>query len=164
MVCFAILITLPALLGAGPQQASAPGKPEEKALAPVPGRTFLLPDVHGPADRTGIPGRIDHMTYDPATRRLFVACVANGSLEVIDLDSGSRAGSVRELRGPQGVAVAGGSVYVTTGDDGKLLMSGRFCPSIALRKPNASVAGRPASAAANSTAPRSAGRKRRTWL
>ncbi|MBX6312709.1 MAG: PQQ-binding-like beta-propeller repeat protein [Isosphaeraceae bacterium] len=39
---------------------------------------------------------------------------------MIDLAFGSRAGSVRGLRGPQGVAVAGGSVYVTTGDDGKL--------------------------------------------
>jgi outer membrane protein assembly factor BamB len=57
------------------------------------------------------------MAYDLATKRLFVACVANGSLEVIDLDAGKRIGSVAGLRGPQGVAVAGGSVYVATGDD-----------------------------------------------
>jgi hypothetical protein len=60
------------------------------------------------------------MAYDPATRRLFIACVANGSLEAIDLDSGKRAGSVSGLREPQGVAVVGSSVYVTTGGDGKL--------------------------------------------
>jgi len=60
------------------------------------------------------------MAYDPTTRRLFIACVANGSLEVIDLDTGTRAGTVAGLRGPQGVAVAGRSVYVTTGDDGQL--------------------------------------------
>jgi hypothetical protein len=76
--------------------------------------------VRGPADRTGIPGRIDHMAYDPATKRLFVACVANGSLEVIDLDAGRRIGMMDRLPGPQGVAVAGGFVYVATGDDGRL--------------------------------------------
>ena len=83
-------------------------------------RTLPLEGVRGAADRTGIPGRIDHMTYDPATRRLFIACVANGSLEAIDLDSGKRAGTVSGLREPQGVAVIGDSVYVTTGGDGKL--------------------------------------------
>ncbi len=111
-----ILCVVPALLGIGPQQASAPAKDATPVLA----RTFPLPGVGGPADRTGIPGRLDHVTYDPATGRLFVACVANGSLEVIDLASGTRAGTIRGLRGPQGVAVAGGSVYVTTGDDGTL--------------------------------------------
>jgi hypothetical protein len=60
------------------------------------------------------------MAYDPATHRLFIACLANGSLEVIDLDSGTRAGTVAGLRGPQGVAVNGRSVYVATGDDGQL--------------------------------------------
>ena len=105
-----ILAVVPALLGAGPEQAAAP----------VLGRTFPLPDVHGAADRTGISGRIDHMAYDPATRRLFIACVANGSLEVIDLAVGKRVGTLSGLRGPQGVAVSGNVVYVSTGDDGML--------------------------------------------
>jgi hypothetical protein len=83
-------------------------------------RTFPLEGVRGAADRTGIVGRIDHMRCDPATRRLFVACVANGSLEVLDLDSGRRAGTIAGLRGPQGVGVAGQFVHVTTGDDGRL--------------------------------------------
>jgi hypothetical protein len=108
MLRYVTTLVLAGLLGAGPEQA------------PVPGRTFPLADVRGAADRTGIEGRLDHMRYDPATHRLFIACVGNGSLEVIDLDSGARAGSVRGLRGPQGVAVSGGSVYVTTGDDGVL--------------------------------------------
>jgi hypothetical protein len=60
------------------------------------------------------------MAYDPAMKRLFVACVANGSLEVIDLDAGKRIGTIDKLPGPQGVAVAGRFVYVTTGGDGKL--------------------------------------------
>ena len=83
-------------------------------------RSFPLEGVRGPADRTGIGGRIDHMRYDPLTGRLFIACVANGSLEVIDLDSGARAGTVGGLREPQGVGVAGDFVYVSTGEDGKL--------------------------------------------
>ena len=58
-------------------------------------------------DRTGIAGRIEYMNYDPATARLFIAWLANGSLEVIDLDTRKRAGTVSGLRGPQGVAVAG---------------------------------------------------------
>jgi DNA-binding beta-propeller fold protein YncE len=115
-----ILVTLPALLAAGPQPTPASSKPDEKVSAPVLGRIFPLEGVRGAADRTGIVGRIDHMRYDPPTSRLFVACVANGSLEAIDLDSGKRAGTVAGLRGPQGVGVAGHFVYVSTGDDGLL--------------------------------------------
>jgi hypothetical protein len=60
------------------------------------------------------------MRYDPLTSRLFIACVANGSLEAIDLNSGARAGTVAGLREPQGVGIAGQFVYVTTGEDGQL--------------------------------------------
>src|SRR5208337_453041 len=102
MGCVIILATLPAQLGAGPQNPPTPGKPEEKISAPELGRTFPLEGVRGPADRTGISGRIDHMAYDPATRRLFIACVANGSLEVIDLEAGKRIGTIDKLPGPQG--------------------------------------------------------------
>ncbi len=83
-------------------------------------RTFVLEGVRGAPDHSGIAGRIDHMRYDPRTSRLFVACVANGSLEVIDLDRGVRAGTVAGLHEPQGVAIAGDSVYVSTGEDGRL--------------------------------------------
>jgi hypothetical protein len=111
-----ILVTLPVLLGAGSQVPPALGKAEGKVSAPVLARTFPMEGVRGPADRTGIPGRIDHMAYDPALKRLFVACVANGSLELIDLDAGKHFGTIK-LPGPQGVAVAGRFVYVTTGSD-----------------------------------------------
>jgi hypothetical protein len=115
-----VLAVISALLGASPQAPPSRTKLEEKAPAPVLARTFPLDRVHGPVDRTGIAGRIDHMRYDLATSRLFIACVANGSLEVIDVESGTRAGTVSGLLGPQGVAVAGRSVYVSTGDDGRL--------------------------------------------
>jgi DNA-binding beta-propeller fold protein YncE len=119
MARLAVLCVVPALLGIGPPQNPA-SDGSAKATAPVLVRTFPLPDVHGPADRTGILGRLDHMAYDPATGRLFLACVANGSLEAIDLASGKRAGTVSGLREPQGVAVAGGFVYVSSGGDGML--------------------------------------------
>ena len=115
-----IFLVLSALLGASPQPPPAPSKPEGKVSAPVLSRTFALDGVRGPSDRTGIAGRIDHMAYDPATKRLFIACVANGSLEVIDLDAGKRIGTIDKLPEPQGVAVAGGFVYVATGGDGRV--------------------------------------------
>ena len=115
-----ILSCVPILLGAGSQLAPAAERPEDQRLSPKLVRTFPLEGVRGPADRTGIAGRIDHMRHDPLTSRLFIACVANGSLEVVDLDSGKRAGTASGLRGPQGVGIAGHYVYVTTGDDGQL--------------------------------------------
>jgi hypothetical protein len=115
-----ILAALSASLSASAQTIPAPAKSQKNVSAPVLRRTCSLEGVRGAADQTGITGRIDHLTYDHATARLFVACVANGSLEVIDLDSGTRAGAVSGLRGPQGVAVSGRYVYVTTGDDGQL--------------------------------------------
>jgi len=55
-----------ALFGAAPAASQSP----------VPGRTIELP---------GISGRIDHMDIDLEGDRLFVAALAAGSLEVIDL-------------------------------------------------------------------------------
>ena len=104
------------MLGAGLQEPSS----GEGRLSPRLERTFVLEGVRGPADRTGIAGRLDHMRYDPATKRLFVACVANGSLEAIDLVAGKRVGTVGGLREPQGVAILGDHVYVTSGEDGLL--------------------------------------------
>ena len=115
-----ILFTLAILLGGGFQRTFASESQEDNRSSLKLVRTFPLEGVRGAADRTGIAGRIDHMRYDPLTIRLFIACVANGSLEVIDVDSGTRAGTVAGLRGPQGVGVAGHFVYVSTGDDGQL--------------------------------------------
>ena len=114
------LFAIHAILGFSPEGPATSGKPGDKASTLELRRTIPLDDVRGPADRTGIPGRIDHMRYDSETKRLFIACVANRSLEVIDLEKGVRAGSIPGLHEPQGVAVAGGWVYVATGEDGKL--------------------------------------------
>jgi YVTN family beta-propeller protein len=48
--------------------------------------------------------RIDHMAIDPAGKRLFVAALGNGTLEVLDVAADKRIASVGGLNEPQGVA------------------------------------------------------------
>jgi DNA-binding beta-propeller fold protein YncE len=89
---------------------------------PVLARTIPLPGVAGPLERSGITGRLDHLAYDDATHRLFLAAVAQGSLLVIDLDKGALIKSIGGLPHAQGVAVAPalGRVYVASGGDGMI--------------------------------------------
>lgn len=58
-------------------------------------RTIPLPNVHG---------RIDHMALDRKSKHLFVAELANGSVDDVDLVAGKVAGRITGLREPQGVA------------------------------------------------------------
>jgi DNA-binding beta-propeller fold protein YncE len=76
-------------------------------------QTIPLPDVEG---------RLDHMAIDLGSRRLFVAAVANNTLEVIDLPSGKRVRSVGALAEPQGLLYIPelNLVFVTNGRDGSL--------------------------------------------
>lgn len=68
----------------------------------------------------GVDGRIDHMDLDPASGRLYIAALGNGSLEVVDTRRGERVKSVGGLKEPQGVVVAPrlGRVFVACGGDG----------------------------------------------
>ena len=52
----------------------------------------------------GVRGRIDHLEWDPAGRRLFVAALGNNSVEVIDVAAGTRLGHIAGLHEPQGLA------------------------------------------------------------
>jgi DNA-binding beta-propeller fold protein YncE len=52
----------------------------------------------------GVQRRIDHLAVDVQGRRLFVAALGNGTLEILDLASGRRVRSVGGLEEPQGVA------------------------------------------------------------
>lgn len=52
----------------------------------------------------GVERRIDHLAVDPAGKRLFVAALGNGTLEVLDIGAGKRITSIRGLKEPQGVA------------------------------------------------------------
>jgi DNA-binding beta-propeller fold protein YncE len=74
-----------------------------------------LPDVQG---------RIDHLSIDVKTQRLFVAALGNNTVEVIDLEQGKRIHSIPGLREPQGVLYLPDlkRLYVANGEDGTLRM------------------------------------------
>lgn len=68
-----------------------------------------LPDVNG---------RIDHLALDEARRRLFVAEVAKGTVDEIDLARGAQLGRIGGFKEPQGVAYLPGQdeIVVASGD------------------------------------------------
>ena len=68
----------------------------------------------------GVEGRIDHMSLDVQGQRLFVAALGNNTVEVIDLKTGKRTGTIPGLREPQGVLFAPGNdrLYVASSKDG----------------------------------------------
>jgi DNA-binding beta-propeller fold protein YncE len=96
-VCFSLAAIL---VGCALSQRDAAG-----GLEPELGRVIVLAGVRGTRPNLGIPGRIDHMAYDPATKRLFVSALENGSLEVLDLERGTRVQSIGGLSRPQGVVI-----------------------------------------------------------
>jgi DNA-binding beta-propeller fold protein YncE len=51
-----------------------------------------------------VSGRIDHMAIDTVGKRLFVAELGNGTVDVVDLQTARAVGRIRNLREPQGVA------------------------------------------------------------
>jgi DNA-binding beta-propeller fold protein YncE len=73
-------------------------------------------------DLPGVTGRIDHLDIDLEGNRLFVAALAAGSLEVIDLRMGKRIAGFAPLSEPQGVAYlpARRRVVVTSGGSGRV--------------------------------------------
>src|SRR5437879_11176038 len=76
-------------------------------------RTIPLPNVKG---------RMDHMDVDVKGKRLFVAGLENGSLEVVDLQGGKWSRSIPGFKKTQGVAYVSSlnKVFVASGDDGML--------------------------------------------
>lgn len=69
-----------------------------------------------------VKGRIDHMDVDVKGKRLFVAGLENGSLEVVDLQAGKWVKSIPGFQKPQGIAYVESlnKVFVASGDDGML--------------------------------------------
>src|SRR2546425_8660079 len=69
-----------------------------------------------------VKGRIDHMDVDVKGKRLFVAGLENGSLEVVDLQTGKWSKSIPGFKKTQGVAYVPSlnKVFVASGDDGML--------------------------------------------
>jgi YVTN family beta-propeller protein len=73
--------------------------------------TIALPKVEG---------RIDHLAYDSARARLFVAALGNNSVEVVDTATGSFITSIPGFHEPQGLAVVAdvNAIAVANGDSG----------------------------------------------
>jgi len=84
---------------------------DQQALRLV--QTISMPDVKG---------RIDHMDVDVKGKRLFVAGLENGSLEIVDLAAGKWTRSISGFKKPQGIAYVPSlnKVFVASGDDGML--------------------------------------------
>jgi DNA-binding beta-propeller fold protein YncE len=102
-------MALAALGSASTCRASPRTVPATDAASPLRlERTIPLPDVAG---------RIDHLAIDPAHRLLFVAEIANGTVDAVDFAAGKVVGRIAGLHEPQGVAVlADGQVVVACGD------------------------------------------------
>jgi len=52
-----------------------------------------------------VEGRIDHLAFDAATGRIYVAALGNNSVEVLDVGTASHLKSLTGFREPQGIAV-----------------------------------------------------------
>jgi DNA-binding beta-propeller fold protein YncE len=73
-----------------------------------------------------VEGRIDHLAFDAATARLYVAALGNNTVEVLDLKAGTHLRSLAGFREPQGIAIAAdaGAVAVANGQgEGLQLLS-----------------------------------------
>jgi len=63
-----------------------------------------------------VEGRIDHLAFDGARERLFVAALGNNTVEVIDTAAGTHLKSLDGFHEPQGIAVAADILAVANGD------------------------------------------------
>ena len=81
---------------------------------------------------TGVSGRIDHMAIDLGRKRLLVAELGNGTIDVIDLATVQAVHRIDGLREPQGVGYAPGAdlIAVASAGDGsiRLFRGDNFSP------------------------------------
>jgi DNA-binding beta-propeller fold protein YncE len=103
-----ICVTLAALFLTPLERLSAQGKESLWLVQTIP-----MPNVKG---------RVDHMDLDVKGKRLFVAGLENGSLEVVDLQAGKWLKSIPGFKKTQGIAYVRSlnKVFVASGDDGML--------------------------------------------
>jgi len=92
------------------------------AVASAAARAEETLSLEGKIALPGVVGRIDHMAVDLARKRLLVAALGNGSLDVIDLAGGHRVKQIAGLHEPQGAGYAQQAdlVAVASAGDGSL--------------------------------------------
>lgn len=68
----------------------------------------------------GVKGRVDHLSIDLKSNRLFVAALGNGTVEVIDLTNGKIIHTIKNLKEPQGVEYVQqyDLLFITSAGDG----------------------------------------------
>lgn len=68
-----------------------------------------------------VEGRMDHLTLDATGRTLYLAALANDTLEVVDLQAARRTRQVKGFKEPQGVVLLPetNTLVVTSGEDGR---------------------------------------------
>src|SRR6267378_164442 len=103
------LIASACMIGSG--AGANPPQQDKQPLRLV--QTIPLPNVKG---------RIDHMDVDVKGKRLFVAGLENGSVEIVDLQAGKWVKSIPGFQKPQGIVYVESlnKVFVASGDDGML--------------------------------------------
>src|SRR5207247_10648765 len=88
-------------------------------------------------DLPQVEGRIDHLAFDAAGQRLFVAALGNNTVEVLDLKSNSHIKSVPGFREPQGIAVLPDPKLVAVangqGEGMQFIDAGDYHPARAVR-------------------------------
>jgi hypothetical protein len=111
-IAIRLLILLTTILTA----AACPAIAADQAPPLVLERTIPLKDVSG---------RIDHMAVDPGRRRLIVAELGNGTVDVIDLAAEAVVHRITGLRQPQGVAYVPPPIdliFIASAGDGSVRM------------------------------------------
>jgi YVTN family beta-propeller protein len=80
--------------------------------------------IEGKIPLGDISGRIDHLAFDPARQRLYVAELGNNSVGVVDLKTKRVLQTVRGFDEPQGVGYepVTDTIYVANGGDGSVRM------------------------------------------
>jgi hypothetical protein len=89
------------------------------ALVPAYGQDAVTLRLVQTIPLPGVNGRLDHMAADLEKKRLFVAAVANGTLEVIDLGAGKVINSLTGFKDTQDALFLGGhfnKLYVSSLD------------------------------------------------
>jgi len=90
---------------------AAAGRPQDTTELLRLEKTIPMPKVEG---------RIDHMAADVTGQRLFVAALANNTVEVLDLKAGTTIQSIPGFAEPQGIAYVPelNRVFIANGQDG----------------------------------------------